>query len=59
MISDFKIIVFEQVNFLNVLKFFSFLICNGKLFHTFGAAVENAQSRSVFFVMIEGATSTS
>ena len=29
-----------------------------RLFHTFGAPVENAQSPSVFFVMIEGATST-
>ena len=31
---------------LNVLKFFLFLICNRRLFHTFGAAVENALSPS-------------
>ena len=31
---------------LNVLKIFLFLICNRRLFHTFGAAVENALSPS-------------
>ena len=31
-----------------------FLISNGKLFHSFGAAQANAQSPSVIFVLYDG-----